>query len=258
MTRHGRRSVDVLMERASAALSATSYFEAEALAMRALDAARRARDYATLARIVLPLQEARRQIRQRACDEPGVRLAAGRSALRSGPRPGCVLVCPPLLGIDGMRYRERAFGANVPVMVLTREPMPRSGPHQGLWPIVAVGIHRPDSLLRPGPSDMVTLRTYVQPPPGTQPDPASPTHDRLAGPIDQSWFVAAQEALGDAAIASLRDDEPPAVRVDRLLDMLQALPDHEKLMQRLERECREALLAPVVERPWIRMDALRA
>lgn len=244
------------MERASRALAEGDYFRARRLAERALEAARRARDYATMARIVLPLQEARRQIRQRACDEPGVRLVASRPGLRARPRPGCVLVCPPLPGIEGLRLREAAEEARVPVMVLAREPMPRSGPRRGAWPVVAVGRRRPESLLRPGPSDLITLRAFVEPPAGTKPEPDSPTHDRLGGPIDVAWFVAAQEALGDAAIASLRDDEPPAVRVDLLLDMLNALPDHERLMQRLERECHEALLAPPVLRPWVRIDSI--
>ncbi len=256
MARQGNKALNLLMERASGALADTSYFDAEALAARALQAARRARDYATMARIVLPLQEARRQIRQLACDQPGVRLIDRARDLRVRPVPGCALICPPLLGIDALRFRDRARRARVPVMVLAREPMARSGPHKGTWPVVAVGRRHAGSLLRGGPSPLITLRTYVPPPPGTFPAEDSPTRDRRSGSVEQAWFVAAQEALGDAAIASLRDDEPAAVRVDQLLDMLQALPDHEKLMQRLERECHEALLAPPVERPWVRLDVL--
>jgi len=142
-------------------------------------------------------------------------------------------------------------------MVLAREPLVRSGDHAGRWPIVAVGERRPGSLIRSGPSPLLTLRAYVEPPEGTAPDASTPTRDRSTRPIERAWFVAAQEALGDAAIASLPADEPAPVRVDLLLDMLEALPDHEKLLQRLEQECHEALLAPVVERARVRASSER-
>lgn len=257
MAKRAHSLVDDLMERASAALASMSYFKAEALAMDALGEARRRRDYAAMARIVLPLQEARRQIRQQACDTPGVRVVDEHAALKGRVEPGCWLVRPSLLGMDAARLRARGRTARVPLMVLAREPLVRSGPNAGAWPVVAVGERRPDSLIRAGPNRLLTLRAYVPPPEGTEPDPGPPTRDRSTRPIEQAWFVAAQEALGDAAIRSLRDDEPAAVRVDEVLDMLEALPDHEKLHQRLEHLCHEAILAPIIDRPWIREAAGR-
>ena len=51
--------IDDLMRRASEAISQTAYFEAERLANKALITAFQASDFEQMARIVMPLQEAR-------------------------------------------------------------------------------------------------------------------------------------------------------------------------------------------------------
>ena len=61
-------SINSLMTKAQLALSRNHWFEAERLCARALDMARGECDFNLMARIVLPLQEARRQRMQIAFD----------------------------------------------------------------------------------------------------------------------------------------------------------------------------------------------
>lgn len=218
------------MERAERALLATRYVEAERLCRRALERARRRRDYGRMARILMPLQEARRQKRQLASDADRRALVSRRTG--GSIRAGFHLVQPPLVGIDARDWRERADESGTPVFVLCREPMTKSGQ----WPIVAVG---PTG----GRMFPVVIRTRVPPPP-TRGTKRSPTRDAADITPPAAWFEAAGEALGDAAIASVPGSLHPAWRVDDLAELLDVFPDHEKLHQRLEEACREALIAP--------------
>ena len=69
--------IDGLMERATEALVQTSYFEAERMANKALGMARQINDFDRLARITLPLQEARRQRVLQAFDAGMIRILNG-------------------------------------------------------------------------------------------------------------------------------------------------------------------------------------
>jgi len=72
-------SLNTLMSKAQQALSRNHWFEAERLAAKALDMARSEGDFNLMARIALPLQEARRQRMQLAFDE-------ARGAVRTSGR----------------------------------------------------------------------------------------------------------------------------------------------------------------------------
>lgn len=207
--------IDALMERASRELVSRRYFEAERDCVEALARAHAAGDYERMARIVMPLQEARRQKRDMAFEAGEVTLVTG--ALPSGRalKPGCYLVAPPRVGVDGRALREAADKKKVPTIVVVREPTTRDG----LWPIVAIG--------------PVTFRARVRPPEGG-PD-ALPSRE---------WMVEATEALGDAGIAQVPPDADPYTRADMLYERLQAHPDHEKLHQFLADACREAARSP--------------
>lgn len=220
--------IDELMERASAALASTGYFEAEKLCLKALKSARATDDFERMARICLPLQEARRQIRQLAESE-GFRCVVDSALLSRGPKvAGCYLVEPPMIGLDARAFRELSRRKKVPVLVLAREPVTKAG----TWPIVGVGESRQVGML--------SVRAYVEPARGTP---------------SAAWVCAAEEALGDAAIARVNPRLPAAFRVDQLLDLLDACPDHEKLHQRLEETCRVAATEPLPQttlpRAWI-------
>lgn len=226
------------MEQASQALVARDYFETERLAASALRKAHALSDYDRMARILMPLQEARRQKRDLAFD-------AGKVALINSVLPegrdlhaGCYLVAPPRVGVDGRTLREMADQKKVATIVIVREPTSRDG----LWPLVAVG--------------PVTLRAKVPPPdPTPPPPPAKPAKKTAkaggaAGATPgqdlppREWFIEACEALGDAAIEAVAETLPAATRVDHLMERLEALPDHEKLHQRLAEAARQALLEP--------------
>ncbi len=229
----GQNPIDRLMERASAALVATRYFEAARLAGEALRRAHAASDFERMARIILPLQEARRLKRELAVDSGGRFVLSRLSQIPETPAPGCYLFQPPLIGADARSFREAADSQKTPVLVITREPLARDGK----WPVVAVGT--------------VSVRTKVDPPWPLERVEANVTKDNGggpgAGPPDAAWFEAAAEVLGDAAIARLKPEDPAAWRVDDLMEFLDAHPDHEKLHQRLAENCRKALTEDLPE-----------
>jgi len=204
--------IDAMMERASAALEATDYFTAEAEAAAALEAAHRAGDDDRMARILMPLEEARRQKRLLAADA-GV---AGRLCELPGPdwpdRPGCWLVEPPLVGADARELRRQADERRVPAIVICREPATDAG----LWPVVVIGLK--------------TVRAYVDPPEGGAPD--------------TPWFLDAAEALGEAAIDTVDPARSARARVEDLIALVQTLRDHDRLHQALAQTCREAMREP--------------
>ncbi len=219
------------MEEASAALLETEYFTVVKLSTRALDRARKADDFDRMGRILLPLQEARRQIRQIACDA-GPRTLIKSRLKPSELAPGLYLAQPPLIAIEARDIRETADSKSIPIMLLCREPMTRAGK----WPIAAV--------TRGGLVDTVTIRVQIDPPPGVKPTHdqpgAGPTRDDSSTPPSVEWFTAASESIGDAAIARVKPNLPASWRVDELLLYLDAIPDHEKLHQRLAEACRDA------------------
>ena len=208
------KHIDELMERASSALVRTDYFEAESLCLRAMDRALRARDFDRVSRIVMPLQEARRQRRHEATDAARVTTMRELTSRGAGMQPGCVLIEPPMVGVDARTVRAIAERKRVPLMVLVREPMAASG----RWPIVAVG---------GGDFRAAIVRVQVEPPAG--------------GEITPAWFLATQDALGDAAIAKVKPAWPADHRVEDLLEYLEGVPDHEKLLQAVAAAAREAM-----------------
>lgn len=233
MTQAAANAIDALMEQASQALAETRYFDAAAQCTRALIRARAEDDFGRMARICLPLQEARRWIRQEALDTGTVTLVIGPADLGPEPAPGCYLVQPPLIGVDARQIRHQAWERRIPVFVLCREPLTR----EGLWPIVGVGER--------------VARVRIDPPPGVQrwmPDDGSArpmSGDRITSPITPEWFAAAGESLGDRAIveamASAELGDPPAWVVDDHLDYIEACPEHEKFLQALAGACRAAM-----------------
>lgn len=210
--RKGANRIDTLMERASGALAKSRYFECERLANEALELAHVTHDYERMARILLALQEARRNRRLAAIDLKRITVLEEMPAEEASIAPGCYLVQPPLVGADGRELRERALHDDVPVLVVVREPKTRAG----LWPVVMIG--------------PITVRDRITPP-------------RNESKVDMAWFIAASEALGDAAIAEVDPDLAPADRVAALLDRLNTVVDHEKLHQELMDACKAAAAA---------------
>ncbi|HEX2836987.1 MAG TPA: hypothetical protein VHN77_02545 [Phycisphaerales bacterium] len=220
--------IDALMDKASVALVKADYFTTEELCLRAIERCRRMRDWERVARAVLPLQEARRQIRQFATDGP-VRMVQKLPSRGEPLEVGCYLAQPPMIGLDARTFRELARGRRVPVMAIAKEPTTAAGK----WPVVGVGGNLG---AQPVP---VVVRVQVEPPTGGVPDVA--------------WMLATQEALGDAAIAKVEAGRklgwPADHRVEDLIEYLEAVPDHEKLHQALEATAREAAGASASTKP---------
>ncbi len=210
MTRPKRApsGIDGLMERASQALVETRYFECERLSLEALRLAHTAGDYERMARVLMPLQEARRQKRLAAVDAGKVRVLNAIIPEDQPIQRGVYVIEPPLVGANGRDLRDRADEQGVAVLVLVREPQTRTGQ----WPVVMVG--------------PVTVRTKVAPPAN-----GTPTLE---------WVQAATEALGDHAISEVDPQDEVFSRVDQLLSYLGTMTDHEKLHQALAAACREA------------------
>ncbi|MHC5022611.1 MAG: hypothetical protein ACYTGG_01695 [Planctomycetota bacterium] len=207
--------IDELMEAASEALANMRYFEAERLACKALAEARQATDFDRMARIVLPLLEARRQRLQQAYEVGTVTLLDAVDAETMDIQPGAYLVHPPAVGADARRLRLAALNREIPIAVLCCEPMSMVG----LLPVVAIGL-------------CGSVRTKIDPPA----DPDDP---------DLAWLAGGLEELGDQVIADLDPQLEAVRRVDALLERLDAIPDHEGLHQALIDACHAAHRAAI-------------
>lgn len=104
--------IDQIMERASAKLMAMEYLACEALCEEAMAMARSAGDFDRYARILLPLQEARRQRRQAAVDAGVVVLNGPRMSadeiLRTHKQGCLMLIGPPYAADDEKAVRNLA------------------------------------------------------------------------------------------------------------------------------------------------------
>jgi hypothetical protein len=206
----GTDRIDELMDQASHELARTRYFDAEKLAAEALQLARQADDFERMARIIMPLQEARRQRTLQALATKKVTVIDEEKDIPTKIKPGCYLFQPMLVGADARRLRLAALEAEVPVAVLAREPMTQLR----LQPIVAIS---------PG----LTIRAKVDPPKNV---------DRP----DIEWFARAMEELGDWAVSTIDPEMEVTRRIDTLLIRLDAHPEHEGLHQALRAACEEA------------------
>lgn len=117
--------IDRIMDQASESLVANRYLECEQLCTAAVVKARAAGDFERLARIMLPLQEARRQRRQIAEDAGTIILNGLRrepdAVLDEHPR-GCLLLTdPPYAAADGDALREAARRRELFVEVLVMD-----------------------------------------------------------------------------------------------------------------------------------------
>lgn len=205
----GKARIDEQMELAESALRRGKWFEAERCAQRALEMARRAEEFAMMARICLTLQEARRQRLQEAIDSRKISLLSEGVTEDMKVKPGCYLVQPPLVGADARRLRLAALRDEVAVAVLCREPINR----MGLCPVVAIGA--------------ITVRTRIQPPKNLD----KPT---------MAWFVDAIEQLGDFAVETVDSGHDLDKQIDDVMAKLDAHPDHEGLHHTLAELCKEA------------------
>ena len=202
------RKIDDLLSKAEKSLRRKRYFEAERMAGEALLIARQERDYQRMATIIPPLQKARQGRLALAVDIGGVTILNAPFTEGDEIEPGAYLVRPPMVGVDGRRFRLAAFALEVPVAVVCHEPITQLG----LCPLVAL-------------SGNVVVRTKIDP-------PADPDHP------DLPWLLEAMQALGDWAIESMDTQLAPERYIDELLSRIDAIPEHDGLHECLVEACR--------------------
>lgn len=196
--------LDAIMEQASRALADMDYLTCEALCLDALTESKRADRYGYYARVLLPLQEARRQRRMIA--------AAGEVQLGSGPGfepgkwlegrdAGCIVLTHPHSAEDARSLHQKARQNKQFVEVLFAD----NAREDAQW----------------------TLRSYDGPPVSCTINAPSPNT------VPSQWYIEATERLGDAALAGVDNTLIGKALVDELESRLHVFSDHEILHQRL-------------------------
>lgn len=230
--------LDQTMQQASTALVEMRYLEAERLCLDALDTALEREQWSYVARIVLPLQEARRQRRMIAADtavqlgtlelddlqawiEPG--------ETRGGPG-GCLLVTRPCTIDDARSALRRLREQDRHAEIMFADAEVEEGPDfdaDELWPIVSL-IDEEVSVACAAPCD-AWLGRPLRPGDADWHAPAATAE----APTPADWFLDAAERLGDTAIDKASRAATPRDRFDQLQRLLDAAPDHELLHQAL-------------------------
>jgi len=237
------------MESASEALRRMDYLECEARCLEALGAARRQSRWADYRRILLPLQECRRQRRMIAA-EGVVRL--GTAGLAGGPADwlgqmdsGCVVVTHPH-GRDEARALEQAARTRRRYLEVLWSDGPTDGESWRIrsfaGPDITCTVPAPPASWRArwlaagtgegANTDPVAGKNAAHAGPGG-PKPANATAAVKPALTPADWFLNAGEALGDAVLAEVK---APAGAVQRVIELergLAAATDHELLHQHL-------------------------
>ncbi|QQE12401.1 hypothetical protein JD969_02695 [Planctomycetota bacterium] len=224
-------NLDQTMEQASQALAQTDYLLAESLCLEALAAAKQAEDWNYYARILLPLQEARRQRRIIAAD--GI-IQLGTTKYH-GPHlqewltqnnAGCIIITSPCKEQDAADLLAQARNQKLHVEVLYAQV------DDDNWTIRI-------------PNYPSIEFTTPAPPPAwcNKPIPAAMIpesgHSIYAnGPAGLFLYIC--EQLGNVAIDSLPSDLNHTDRIQALEQHLHAIGDHEFLHQQLTTAAKDA------------------
>lgn len=219
------------MERASAALAGMDYLECEALCLQALALTRDQQRWADYARILMPLQESRRQRRIIAADGV-IRLGTARLTtptenwLRHLQAAGCIVVTQPHTAEDAHVLEGESKRLRQHVEVLFADNT-SDAPMWRLRSFAGPSV----SCVMPAPPE-AWLEQWLAP--GERPEPEPETDvelDPATTPAD--WFIDATEALGDAAMEHVTASPGDPRRIEQLEQMLRVVTDHEILHQRL-------------------------
>lgn len=205
-----RESIESVMTRASAALTGGRFMVAEGLADEALHRAWASGQFDLMARITLPLQEARRQRRLAAVEVTTLIMVEEGQAIPGSDgdalASGCYVVKAPNVAADARRIRLSALEQEVAVLSFACEPMTKAG----LQPVVVLASS--------------VLRTRVRP----------------AKKMTVSWCLEVIDALSEEALISIDRTRPIERQVEVMLDLLDALPESESLHQELAALASEA------------------
>ena len=222
--------INAIMESASVDLAKMRYLACEAKCLEALRLARDAGRWGDYARILMPLQEARRQRRMIAAD--------GLIRLGSGSLPGdvsdwlhespasCILLTRP----HGQReaislvQQSRLNRMHVEVLLVdgfVSDDVWRLMSYSG--PPVIVEVEAPLMAWRD-----VWMNRHIR-----RGGKSREPHVDAKGRPPSGWFIDATEKLGDGALASVNQPIGSVERVAELERCLDVVTDHEILHQRL-------------------------
>lgn len=220
-----------LMERASQALSHLDYLTCEAYCLEALQRARAHEDWDYYARILLPLQEARRQRRMIAADGV-IRLGTARleqpvEDWLGQLKTGCIVVSHPHKAEHARTLADEAQRQRRHVEVLfAANPI-----DDDTWTLRSYAGPEVTALVPAPPKPWRDLWLAPGERPRADDEDDEQITDAVTEPSD--WFIRATEALGDAAIDKVTAPEGSLDRIEQLEAMLQVVTDHELLHQRL-------------------------
>lgn len=227
--------LDTTMQRASEALACMDYLTCERLCLEALAKARGESNWPYYRRILLPLQESRRQRRMIAADGC-IRL--GTADLDEDVLSwldqlgaGCIAVTWPHTVETARQLSQIAMDRRLYVEVLFVD----CAADVAQWAIQSYrGPHV--RCIWPAPSDS-WINRWLSPPtdyPVTVPSQPVRSADQLNLPLyPADWFLDACEALGDTALTQVGADLNGSDRVEALEKCLEVVADHEILHQRL-------------------------
>lgn len=205
--------IESLLSDGQRARASGDLFAAQAAAAEALRLSHQGRDYDRMALAAEQLNAVRQDLRRAAAKTRRVTIVEGEVPSGADLKPGCYVVQPPRVGIDGRTLREIAAAAGVPALVVVREPTTRSG----LWPVVALG--------------PVTVRTRIKPP------GAAGSKSRKTEPKPTpAWVQGALDALGEASLAGV-PEAPATSRVESLAERLATVPESAVLHEELRDAC---------------------
>ena len=235
-------TLDHIMEDASAALARMDYLACESLCLEALGAARGRGDWAYYSRILLPLQEARRQRRMIAA-EGTVRL--GTTAMNSADEArmasletGCLVLTHPLTH-DAARDLNRRATANRRFIEVLFADNAADAPHWTLRSFDGPGV---TCVVQAPPQSWLNVWIQPRPGPGSRSDPAIDVVTPVNGKTPADWFIDATEALGDAALPQLAAGRAGLAEIEALESCLHVVTDHEIIHQRLAAAARAMAL----------------
>ncbi len=208
------RQTEELVRKATVALEAQAWFDAEAGALKALSSCRARSDWAAMIDVAGTLRDARCGRRSSSLVKGAVRFLDEEIPEDMEFSSGRYLIQPPRVGADARRVRLQCIEDEIPVLVLCREPTTSTG----LVPVVAIA---------PG----TTVRTQVK----------APANERKP---TATWFQSSLDALAQAALERINPEQEVERRIDAILGCLDAVPDSDALHDLLAAACQEALERP--------------
>lgn len=223
-----------LMEQASQALVHMDYLACEKDCLTALAQTKQAGDWLLYARILLPLQECRRQRRMTAADG-WVMLGCKSAELALNTirelGPGCLVLTHPITPEQAQDLALELYKRKLYLELLYADQTSDAASVNPHWTLRAIEGPLVTATVNAPPAGWLN-RVLAENEPWPQLESTTaPAKGIALRPSD--WFIAATEKLGDAALASVTAPLGTIERVNQLEACLRVVIDHEILHQRL-------------------------